>query len=111
MPKASEIKVRTFRAADRQPWLRLRQLLWHDSDEADAEAWLTREDAAVLIAESASGGVVGFAEVGLRLYADGCDTSPVAFFEGWYVCGSHRRTGVGNSLVQAAAEWARERDA
>ncbi len=53
-------------------------------------------------------GVIGFAEVGLRSYADGCDTSPVAFLEGWYVRPSHRKMNVGTSLVQAAVVWARK---
>ena len=106
--RVSAVTVRKLQVADRQPWLVLRQLLWRDSGQNDAEAWLVRKNTVVLVAASASGEVVGFAEVGLRLYADGCNTSPVAFLEGWYVRGSHRRTGVGSSLVRAAVEWARQ---
>ena len=40
---------------------------------------------AVLVAEDASHRLVGFAEVSRRTWAEGCDTSPVGFLEGWYV--------------------------
>lgn len=106
---ASEIVVRELSAVDRQHWLRLRRQLWPDSDEADAYAWDVRTDATTLIAENIAEGVIGFAEVGLRSYADGCDTSPVAFLEGWYVRPSHRKMNVGTSLVQAAVVWAKKR--
>ena len=52
--------------------------------------------------------VLGFIEVGLRSVADGCDPiRPAGYIEGWYVVPSHRRTGVGAMLVQAAEDWAR----
>ena len=52
--------------------------------------------------------LIGFAEVGLRSHADGCDAShAVGFLEGWYVIESWRGRGVGRSLVAAAEEWAR----
>jgi aminoglycoside 6'-N-acetyltransferase I len=80
-------------------------------DEAqDAAAWLARPDATVLVAQRAeSNGVAGFAEVGARAYADGCETSPVAYLEGWYVDPDMRRQGVGAALVRAAEAWARAR--
>ena len=42
---------------------------------------------AVLVAETAGAtpALVGFAEVSRRAYAEGCETSPVGFLEGWYV--------------------------
>ncbi len=50
--------------------------------------------------------LVGFAEVSRRAYAEGCETSPVGFLEGWYVVPERRRQGVGRSLVAAAEAWA-----
>lgn len=61
---------------------------------------------ALLVAE-ADGVCIGFVGVGSRAYAEGCDTSPVAFLEGWYVEPAWRRQGVGTALVRAAEDWAR----
>ena len=85
--------------------------LWPDSDRADAEAWAVRQDAITLVAEDTkTTDIVGFAEVGERPYADGCDTSPVAFLEGWFTSMEARRAGIGSELVQAAIAWARSRN-
>jgi GNAT superfamily N-acetyltransferase len=51
----------------------------------------------------------GFLELGERAYAEGCESSPVAFIEGWYVDGDLRNQGVGRALVAAAEKWARRR--
>jgi len=66
-------------------------------------------DAVTLLATDDAGAYVGFAEAGERPYADGCDSSPVAFLEGWYVEPSYRHRYVGAALVQAVEAWARER--
>ena len=50
--------------------------------------------------------VAGFAEVSRRAYAEGCETSPVGFLEGWYVVPERRREGIGRALVAAAEGWA-----
>lgn len=62
---------------------------------------------AVLVAERATGGLGGFIELGLRQYADGCDSRPVGYVEGWYVDPDLRQQGVGAALVRAGEEWAR----
>jgi aminoglycoside 6'-N-acetyltransferase I len=54
------------------------------------------------------GEVVGFAEVGLRPYAEDCRTSPVGYLEGIYVTEARRGQGVGRTLVAAAEQWARD---
>lgn len=67
-------------------------------------------DFVVIVAVRPDGsGLAAFAEVGTRKYADGCDTSPVAYLEGWYVDPDVRRQGIGTALVRAAEAWARER--
>ncbi|MGE0284535.1 MAG: N-acetyltransferase family protein [Rhizobiaceae bacterium] len=63
-----------------------------------------------LVAEYAGGAetvLVGFVEVGTRDYAEGCETSPVAYIEALYVDVGYRHAGVGRKLVEAAETWAR----
>ncbi len=51
---------------------------------------------------------VGFAELSIRAYAEGCSSDNVGYLEGWYVEESHRH--VGQALVEAAEQqWARKR--
>jgi aminoglycoside 6'-N-acetyltransferase I len=52
--------------------------------------------------------LIGFAEVSRRAYAEGCETSPVGFLEGWYVLAERRGAGVGRALLAAGEMWARE---
>ena len=104
--------VREYRTTDLPEWLRMRRALFPDiaegADEVDAAAWLAWPDAVVLVALRPDGeGLMGFAELGTRPYADGCDTSPVAYLEGWYVDPDFRRRGVGAALVRAGEAWAR----
>ena len=61
----------------------------------------------VLLACDGSGAPVGFAEVSVRPYAEGCTSTRVAYLEGWYVEPTARRAGVGRALVRAAEEWGR----
>jgi aminoglycoside 6'-N-acetyltransferase I len=108
------MEVRSYQPGDHAEWLRMRSALWPEitpNDEvADAAGWLARPDAVVLVAVRHDGfKLAGFAELGVRLYVDGCDTSPVANLEGWYVDPDIRRTGVGSALVRAGARWARAR--
>ena len=106
--------IRPYRPADLAEWLRMRRALWPEiaqgDEHADAAEWLARADAAVLVAPREGGhGLAGFAEVGARDHADGCETSPVAFLEGWWVDADARRHGVGGALVAACMAWARAR--
>jgi aminoglycoside 6'-N-acetyltransferase I len=103
--------VRPYLPKDEAAWLRMRFELWPDSDRADADSWAVRQDAVTLIAQdTCTTEIVGFAEVGERPYADGCDTSPVAFLEGWFVSSEARRVGIGSKLVHAAVVWAQSRN-
>jgi aminoglycoside 6'-N-acetyltransferase I len=108
------MQIRSRQRSDHAEWLRMRHALWPEQDadahEADMAAWLARPDTVVLVAARPDGrGLAGFAEVGTRPYADGCETSPVAYLEGWYVDRGARRQGVGAALIRAAEGWARER--
>jgi aminoglycoside 6'-N-acetyltransferase I len=108
------VKIRGAGARDADVWLRLRERLWPGSEVEHAReiaAYLGGESRrwACLVAEDDSGEIVGFVEVGVRDYAEGCRTSPVGYLEGIYVDPERRSSGVGRALVQAAEDWARRR--
>ena len=104
--------VRAVRAADADQWRRMRDALWPDAAGTHAseiqqffgDSSGGRE--AVLVAEQA-GAILGFVELSLRAYAEGCDTSPVAYLEGWFVSPDARGSGLGRALLRAAEEWGR----
>ena len=114
------IQVRHVEPRDAAHWIALRAVLWpedaHASHAAEVDRFLAEPrrgpgtmPEAVLVAETAGAtpALVGFAEVSRRAYAEGCETSPVGFLEGWYVVPERRRQGVGRALVAAAEAWAR----
>jgi aminoglycoside 6'-N-acetyltransferase I len=105
--------IRRAVPADKAEWLRMRRLLWPESNSEDLasepDSMLQNEDAPVFVAERGSAGLCGLLEAGLRRYADGCDTSPVGYIEGWYVDDDLRGSGVGAALLAEAEDWARER--
>lgn len=101
--------VRLYCPSDHADWQRLRTALWPDQTVADMTAWLARSDAATFVVECPPARIRGFAEVGARAFADGCDTQPVAYLEGWYVDAAVRGQGLGAALLRAAEGWARER--
>jgi aminoglycoside 6'-N-acetyltransferase I len=109
----SALVVRHVRRADRNAWIGLRQALWPDSlagHAAEADLFFDGESSnplAVLVAEDPGQSVVGFAEVSIRSYAEGCATDRVGFLEGWYVAPVARQRGTGRALVAAAEDWAR----
>jgi aminoglycoside 6'-N-acetyltransferase I len=108
------MRIRPLEPSDVPRWVELRRALWPGEDPAelaaDADRFVRGADPlleAVLVAETPAHGLVGFAELSRRAYAEGCATSPVGFLEGWYVVPTHRRQGVGRALVAAAEAWAR----
>lgn len=108
------ISVRPVTRQDAPDWLAMRKALWPDDPEnshpQEIEEFLAgrlRMPLQVFVAIDESR-VVGFAELSIRAYAEGCVTDQVAFLEGWYVEPDVRQRGVGRALVEAAEEWGRE---
>lgn len=91
----------------------MRTSLWPDTDDAHVDeiarffAGELREPLAVLLAFADDGTPLGFIELNLRHYAEGCETDRIGYIEGWYVEPHARRSGVGRALFAAGEAWAR----
>jgi aminoglycoside 6'-N-acetyltransferase I len=105
------MRVRPLELSDWSEWRRMRLALWPDEASAGSDAEMralhAQTDARVFVALRLDGSLCGFAEAGTRRYAEGCDTSPVGYIEGWYVDPDVRRQGYGRALLEAAEAWAR----
>jgi aminoglycoside 6'-N-acetyltransferase I len=109
-----EVRIRPVSPPDRAAWVAMRVALWPNGSaaehDAEAERFLrgeSRNPLAVFVAEDVHHGLIGFAEVSIRSYAEDCVTDRVGFLEGWFVDGNLRRRGIGRALVEAAERWAR----
>jgi aminoglycoside 6'-N-acetyltransferase I len=106
--------IRAVRPEDTESWLVMRMALWPGTDESQHRTEMAmmlsdEERFAVLVCQDPNGELDGFAEVSLRAWAEGCESSPVGYLEGWYVAELARRQGIGAGLVAAAEDWARSR--
>ncbi len=106
--------IRPVELSDQLEWLRLRMALWPDCPPEKhsremADYFGGDPNIATWVAVRPEGGLGGFLEASLRPYADGCETRPVGYVEGWYIDEDLRRQGVGRELLRAAEEWARAR--
>jgi aminoglycoside 6'-N-acetyltransferase I len=110
-------RVRRAEAGDVDVLVALRAALWPEGAREEHAAAVrgilagtppSTMPLVVMVAEL-GGAVVGFAEVGLRSHADGCDPRrPVGYLEGWYVAPPHRGRGIGRALLRAAEHWCRD---
>ena len=92
----------------------MRAALYADPPVEEIDAWLDVTGdggthpvgVAVLVADRGNGSLAGFVEIGSRNYAEGGESSPVAYLEGWYVDPDARGRGLGRRLQRAAEAWA-----
>jgi aminoglycoside 6'-N-acetyltransferase I len=92
-------------------WLSL--YTWVTDPEAEWEAmrgWFARKDAVTFVAFDADDPdtLVGYADVGERSVVEGAE-GPAAYLEAWYVKDAWRKQGIGEALIKACADWARDR--
>jgi len=96
--------VRQMGCGDRATWIRLRTALWPDEAAEvhgeDVDAFLSDETGFGFVAETEDGTAVGFAEITIRPFANGCDSRPVPFLEAIWVAAPFRRRGIGALLVK-----------
>lgn len=102
----SALEVRPFQGSERALWSELRRRLWPDADPAELER--VQAGGTYLGWGAWEGGeAVGFAELSLRPFANGCQGAPVPFLEGIWVAPERRRGRVGAELIAACEAWAR----
>lgn len=105
------MNVRPVEPKDRVEWLRMRCLLWSDSQEGHEREISTffherNPNLATFVIERGNNQLGGFLEARVRDYAEGCVSSRIGYVEGWYVDSDLRRQGLGQQLIQAAERWA-----
>ncbi len=106
--------IRIATVADVEAWVRLRVQLWEDTSlgvhRDEIAAILARPETCVaFLEEDGETSLRAFAEASLRQdHVNGCETTPVAFLEGIFVCAEHRGRGIGRQLLRAVRAWARE---
>ena len=90
-------------------WLHLRESLWPESAREELsrelEEMLADSGKNCVFVAAIAGSLVGFVEVAIREWAEGCGTRPVGYIEAWYVKPEHRRSGIGRALIEAAERW------
>ncbi len=105
------MNIRSGEHRDWEEWLRMRQVLWSgcpaNQHQQEMDQILLQADRlAIFVCESDEKELIGFLEASLRDQAEGCETSPVGYIEGWYVDPDSRNQHIGSALVAAAEEWA-----
>jgi len=109
------MNVRLVRPDDAEIWGTMRHELWPGANEGQLRdeigTYFTGASPlhAVFLCEDSSARPIGFLELSLRSYSEGCRSSPVPHVEGWYVAPEARRRGVGQTLMAAAEKWAQGR--
>ncbi len=107
-------RVRAVEPADAPEWLRMRCALLTDADPDELASEVNvffdaPGGAGVLVLERPDGGLMGFIELSIRRYAEGCTSDNVGYIEEWYVDPDARGNGYGGALVAAGEDWARAR--
>ncbi len=111
--KVGQLNVTQMSGGDRTLWSEMRAALWPEETaqqhSAAIEVMLQAGEAWGFVAQDEDGAALGFAEVAIRKYANGCDSMPVPFLEGIWVAPRFRRRGVGAQLIRFVEAFVQER--
>ena len=108
-----KITIREMGPADRAAWAEMRAALWPEESPQEHATGIYEilgdGDAWGFVAQTVDGAPVGFAEVAIRKYANGCMARPVPFLEGIWVRAEFRRRGIGARLIAHVGAFAADR--
>ena len=93
------MSVRPIRPEDLSAVTAMMHALWPTSEAYDFS------DESVFVWQRDAGGLGGFISFSIRPWAEGCESAPVPYIEGWWVDPDLRGAGVGRSLVNAVEVW------
>jgi aminoglycoside 6'-N-acetyltransferase I len=101
MQHGMECSIREMTAADVTIWAEMQAALWPEESAAKhaQEIGGIAGDYWGFVAE-VDGAPIGFAEIAIRNYANGCDSRPVPFLEGIWVAPQFRRRGLAARLLK-----------
>jgi aminoglycoside 6'-N-acetyltransferase I len=104
--------VASITSRDESDWLSMRRALWPGASAAEHRVEMSelraRSEFAAFVARDGAGAALGFAELYVRPFANGCAARPVPFLEGVWVAPAERGRGVGRALLIAVEAWCRE---
>lgn len=105
---AEQLDIRKASVKNPQAWSSLRIKLWPSLSIAESIAEMSEFDGMDFLAWIASfeGNDIGFIEISVRAFANGCRERPVVFIEGIWIDKRYRHCGVGRALICVAQTWA-----
>jgi len=107
-----DITTRRVTLEDKAEWLRMRKGIWPEAPDEylnfDMDDILANDDYLVIFACDGDQ-LIGLTEAQIKESAEGCETSPVGYLEGWFVQNEYRGKRVVGIMTRAAENWIREK--
>jgi len=94
------MSVRPVRPDELPDVVAMMHALWPTSEPYDF-----RDESVFVWQRDDRPGLGGFISVSIRPWAEGCESSPVPYIEGWWVAPDLRGVGVGRALVATVERW------
>ena len=107
-----DITIRRVTQEDKAEWLRMRKGIWPEAPDEylnfDMDEILADDNYMVIFACDGDK-PIGLTEAQIKGSAEGCETSPVGYLEGWFVQDDYRGKSVVGIMTRAAEDWIREK--